>query len=186
MSRSRSFADSSLSRRIVPVPATTRTAALLKRYYDHFQADELPIPVDSIAIDLLGLAVEEDDSLEVSGMLVPGEQQIWLNGREARQSAGRRRFTIAHEVGHWICHFEQGSVEPQYCRSEDIGIGAGRTREREANVFASQLLMPDALVRREAAALRLNIHALARRFEVSPPAMKVRLSQLALLPSYMQ
>ena len=121
-------------------------------------------------------------------MLVPADQQIWLNGREARQSPGRRRFTVAHEIGHWICHFERGRFEPQYCRSEDIGvgIGIGRTREREANAFASQLLMPEVLVRREAEALRLNVHALARRFEVSLPAMKVRLSQLSLLPSYMQ
>ena len=186
MRREPTYADPRLTRTIVHVRADSQTAELLERYYGHFRADELPIPVDSIAIDLLGLAVEEDDSLEVSGMLVPADQQIWLNGREARQSPGRRRFTVAHEIGHWICHFERGRFEPQYCRSEDIGVGIGRTREREANAFASQLLMPEALVRREAEALRLNVHALARRFDVSLPAMKVRLSQLSLLPSYMR
>ena len=46
------------------------------------------MPVDSIAVDLLGLTVDEDDALDVSGMLVPEEHQIWLNGREARQSLG--------------------------------------------------------------------------------------------------
>jgi hypothetical protein len=46
--------------------------------------------------------------------------------------------------------------------------------------------MPENLVRREALTLRLNVHALARRFEVSLPAMKVRLQQLSLLPAYMQ
>jgi hypothetical protein len=163
-----------------------RVRTLLDRYYEHFSAAELPIPIESIAVDLLGLAVEEDDALGVSGMLVPVEHQIWLNGGEARQSAGRRRFTLAHEVGHWICHFEQGRVEPKYCRSEEIGVGVGRAREREANAFAAQLLMPESLVRREAAALRLNVHALARRFEVSLPAMRVRLQQLSLLPAYMQ
>ena len=53
-------------------------------------------------------------------------------------------------------------------------------------MFAAQLLMPEPLVRREAAAVKLNLHALARRFEVSVPAMKVRLQQLSLLPAYMQ
>jgi predicted transcriptional regulator len=163
-----------------------RAEALLKRYYEHFSADELPIPVESIAVDLLGLVVEEDEALEVSGILVPVEHQIWLNGREARQSSGRRRFTLAHEVAHWICHYEQGRVEPRYCRSEEVGVGAGKAREQEANVFAAQLLMPEALVRREAANLRLNVHALARRFDVSLPAIKVRLQQLSLLPAYMQ
>jgi Zn-dependent peptidase ImmA (M78 family) len=164
----------------------SRVAALLERYYEHFSANELPIPVESIAVDLLGLVVEDDEALDVSGMLVPIDHQIWLNGREARQSSGRRRFTLAHEVGHWVCHYEQGRVEPKYCRSEEIGVGVGRAHEREANAFASQLLMPEELVRREAPLLRLNIHALAHRFEVSPPAMKVRLQQLSLLPAYMQ
>jgi hypothetical protein len=159
---------------------------LLNRFYAHFDEAELPIPVESIAVDLLGLEVEEDDGLEVSGMLLPADHQIWLNGREARQSPGRRRFTIAHEVGHWVCHFQQGRTEPKYCRSEEIGVGAGRAREREANTFAAQLLMPETLVRREVPLVRLNVHALARRFAVSAPAMKVRLEQLSLLPAYMR
>ncbi len=137
-------------------------------------------------VDLLGLTVDENDELDVSGMLVPKEHQIWLNGREARQSSGRRRFTLAHELGHWICQYEQGHVETRYCRADEIGVGVGRRFEREANKFAAQLLMPEPLLRREAIELKVNLHALARRFEVSVPAMKVRLRQLSLLPSYMQ
>jgi Zn-dependent peptidase ImmA (M78 family) len=163
-----------------------RVTALLERYYEHFASPELPVPVDSIAVDLLGLTVDEDDALDVSGMLVPDEHQIWLNGREARQSPGRRRFTLAHELGHWVCQYTEGRVEPRYCRAEEIGVGVGRKLEREANMFAAHLLMPEPLVRREAAAVKLNLHALARRFEVSVPAMKVRLQQLSLLPAYMQ
>jgi IrrE N-terminal-like domain len=187
MSNPAAFADPPVSRKISHMATTDLQAAdLLERYYGHFDADELPIPVDSIAVDLLGLVVEEDEALDVSGMLVPIDHQIWLNGREARQSSGRRRFTLAHEVGHWVCHYEQGRVEPRYCRSEEIGVGVGRAREREANAFAADLLMPENLVRREASTLRLNVHALARRFEVSLPAMKVRLQQLSLLPAYMR
>jgi hypothetical protein len=163
-----------------------RVEALLQRYFEHFPSPVLPVPVDSIAVDLLGLTVDENDELDVSGMLVPSEHQIWLNGREARQSSGRRRFTLAHELGHWICQYEQGHVEPRYCRADEIGVGAGRKLEREANTFAAQLLMPEPLLRREAVELKLNLHALARRFEVSLPAMKVRLQQLSLLPAYMQ
>jgi len=65
-------------------------------------------------------------------------------------------------------------------------MGAGKALEREANAFAADLLMPEALVRSEAASLRLNVHALARRFGVSVPAMKVRLGALDLLPPYMR
>lgn len=161
-------------------------ADVLERFHDRFAGPALPVPVDEIAEDLLGLLVDEDDSLTVSGMLVPAERHILLNGREARQSAGRRRFTLAHEIGHWVCQVEKGSKESRYCRSEEIGMGAGRALEREANAFAADLLMPEALVRSEAASLRLNVHALARRFGVSVPAMKVRLGALDLLPLYMR
>ncbi len=166
--------------------ADPKVAALLQRYFEHFPGPELPVPVDSIAVDLLGLTVDENDDLDISGMLVPSDHQIWLNGREARQSSGRRRFTLAHELGHWVCQYEQGHVEPRYCRSDEIGVGVGRRLEREANTFAAQLLMPEVVLRREAAELKLNLHALARLFEVSVPAMKVRLQQLSLLPSYMR
>lgn len=163
-----------------------RAAELIDRYYRHFDDPELPVPVDAIAVDLLGFAVDEDDALDVSGMLIPAEKQVWLNGRESRSSEGRRRFTLAHELGHWVCQYQQGQAEPRYCRSEEIGVGVGRKLEREANAFAAELLMPAPLVRREAVALKLNVHALAHRFEVSLPAIRVRLEHLSLLPEYMQ
>lgn len=163
-----------------------RAAELIDRYYRHFKDPELPVPVDAIAVDLLGLVVDEDDALDVSGILVPAEKQVWLNGRESRSSEGRRRFTLAHELGHWICQYQEGLAETRYCRSEEIGVGVGRKLEREANAFAADLLMPASLVRREAEALKLNIHALASRFEVSLPAMRVRLEHLSLLPEYMR
>ena len=52
----------------------------------------MPVPVESIAEDLLGLAVGARDDLEVSGMLLPAERQIWLN---AAESPARQRFTLA-------------------------------------------------------------------------------------------
>ncbi len=52
------------------------------------------MPVESIAEDLLGLAVEARE-LDVSGMLLPAERRILVNAAEPE---ARRRFTIAH----WI------------------------------------------------------------------------------------
>ena len=69
--------------------------------------DEIPVPVESIAEDLLGLRIEEDDLGECSGMLIPTERLILVNASEAMSGdtpTRRHRFTIAHELGHWICH----------------------------------------------------------------------------------
>jgi hypothetical protein len=46
--------------------------------------------------------------------------------------------------------------------------------------------MPEDLVRREAEQWKLNVHVLARRFEVSLPAMQLRLVTLGVLPAYMR
>jgi Zn-dependent peptidase ImmA (M78 family) len=58
--------------------------------------------------------------------------------------------------------------------------------EAEANRFAAAVLMPEKLVRDQAAAVRVNVPLLADRFGVSAPAMKIRLDVLDLLPEYMK
>lgn len=100
--------------------------------------------MDAIAEDLLGLRVAERDDLDYSGMLVPWRREIWLNADEARQSVGRRRFTVAHEIGHWICHCRRSGGDEILCRAADVATEApADPREREANVFAAELLMPE-------------------------------------------
>ncbi|MBD0291863.1 MAG: ImmA/IrrE family metallo-endopeptidase, partial [Thermoleophilia bacterium] len=77
-----------------------RAHALRARYHELFEAPELPVPVESIAEDLLGLNVEEADLEAVSGLLYPAERQIYVNASEPKT---RQRFTLAHELGHWVC-----------------------------------------------------------------------------------
>src|SRR5207302_10426464 len=126
-----------------------RAAALRARYHAAFGDAELPVPVEAIAEDLLGLQVGESKELAVSGMLLPPERQIWLN---AAEGAPRRRFTLAHELGHWICQHLEGKTAPIYCRAADVQpepSAGDRALEREANVFAAELLMPEREVRAE-------------------------------------
>jgi len=98
-----------------------RAAALLRRYHERFGGSlQPPVPVEAIAEDLLGLNVGESESLEVSGMLLPAEREVWLN---ATESPERRRFTLAHEVGHWVCQVLEGRIVPIYCRAGEVGVG---------------------------------------------------------------
>ncbi len=122
-----------------------RAHELRKRYTATFGGDELPVPVESIAEDLLGLAVEARENMKVSGMLLPAERRILVNAAEPEP---RRRFTIAHELGHWICQCLEGTAKPVYCRAEEIGVDPeAKALEREANIFAANLVMPEAAVR---------------------------------------
>jgi hypothetical protein len=146
-----------------------RAHRLREDYHAAFGGDELPVPVDSIAEDLLGLAVEVHDDLQVSGMLLPAERRILVRADEPEP---RRRFTIAHELGHWICQCLEGTAQPVYCRADDIGVDPdARMLEREANIFAANLLMPEPAVR---AALGENL------FGVSDEALAWRLYNLGL------
>jgi Zn-dependent peptidase ImmA (M78 family) len=159
--------------RQVPGPIRDpRADELLQRYRAAYGGAELPVPVEAIAEDLLGLAVEERDLEGVSGLLYPGERQVYLN---AADSPARRRFTLAHEVGHWVCQVQEGRTVPVFCRAEEVGVGEGKALEREANVFAAELLMPELAVRASAAD-----SSAAARFGVSGEAMRWRLYNFGL------
>ena len=92
----------------------------------------------------------------------------------------RRGFTIAHELGHWICQYRAGQPAPFYCRPGDVAAAADRAVEREANVFAAELLMPEPAVR-AAWAEKPSVPGVADVFRVSDEAMHYRLHNLGLV-----
>jgi Zn-dependent peptidase ImmA (M78 family) len=71
-------------------------------------------------------------------------------------------------------------MAPVYCRAEDVGEGAGKALEREANVFAAELLMPEPTVRAEFARAA-SAADLGRYFGVSEEAMAWRLYNFGLV-----
>ncbi len=92
----------------------------------------------------------------------------------------RHRFTIAHELGHWVCHAHAAEeAAPAYCRSQDLSQDADRDLEREANVFGAELLMPQAAMR-EAWAAFPDTAEVAVRFDVSALAAQWRLYSFGL------
>ncbi len=157
----------------------------------------LPVPVEEIADSLARLLVREVEDLSgiagapagrrLSGVLLcEPTNTIFVNAAEARRSPGRRRFTVAHELGHWYLHATHSPGErfERFCRGEDLK--STRSKEGEANEFAAALLMPEQLLGETAEQLRMNIPLLAKRFDVSVPAMRLRLLTLDLLPEWMR
>ena len=160
-----------------PLPVRDpRAGKVRERYHGLFGGMEFPVPVESIAVDLLGLHVEEGD-IGCSGMLVPAERRVVLRADEPH---ARQRFTLAHEVGHWVCQVLEGYTAPVYCRAEDVAPGADRMREREANLFGAELLMPEPSVQ-AAFAQERDIEQVATRFGVSAEAMHWRLYNFGLV-----
>ena len=162
-----------------------RAHELRDRYLATYGGDQIPVPVESIAEDLLGLRIEEEDLGECSGMLIPSERLILVNASEAMSGdtpTRRHRFTIAHELGHWVCHArpDPHAAAPSYCRTLDVLLHSDRDLEREANVFGAELLMPEAAIR-EAWAAAPDAAEVAVRFEVSALAAQWRLYSFGLI-----
>ncbi len=150
----------------------------------------IPVPVDNVA-EYLGVKVAEEDlGEECSGMLVQ-HRDFSVIGVNANHHEHRKRFTIAHEIGHYMLHSR--AAEEVYIdspphvgfRAADPGSGTEQ-EENEANRFAAALLMPAWQVRAAVAEQRVDpaeedeILDLARRFRVSPQAMTKRLIHLEL------
>lgn len=143
-------------------------------------ASEIPIAVGRLAQEL-GLPVALSSlSPSISGLIEPDEAspsgfRIRVNRYE---TDARQRFTIAHEIAHFLLHREHirsGIVDSVMYRSS-----LSSAREAEANRLAAEIVMPLAKVNEEVRKLggikdESTAIALARTFKVSIPAMKVRL-----------
>jgi hypothetical protein len=152
----------------------------------------LPMPIEEIADTHVGLLVRDVEDLgtapgapalgqgqSLSGLLLPTMGEIWVNAEEARQWPARRRFTIAHELGHWRLH--RGANERAvFCRSGSIAADAATreqlpTAEDEANIFAAAVLMPAPLVQAQYARCKRDFERLCATFGASGAAMGRRL-----------
>ncbi len=114
-------------------------------------------------------------------MLLPTRREVLI---DAGEGPLRRRFTIAHEVGHFLLHASLPDADSVYCRTAEVQKRTERPadpREREANRFAAELLMPEEAVRDWVLRVGPDGAALAERFGVSGLAMGWRLYNLRLV-----
>lgn len=170
-----------------PSPAEKRAAALLK----DSGVTELPVPVEQIARRLGAQITYESFEGEISGMLYR-DRGTTVIGVNSRHAPTRQRFTVAHEIGHFLIHKGQPVFIDRFVRV-NLRNGESNPEEVQANAFAAELLMPRAMVRdaiNNALSGRRDItpqevvSVLAARFEVSAAAMQYRLINLEVLNPY--
>ena len=174
---------------------------LLTEYDETYGLGDIPpVPVTDIAESLLMLDIVEENEIRalpgaptncgpLSGLLTTADQTIWVDRREAQRSPQRKRFTVAHEIGHWDLHARRGATKTSECacaRDDIREDGGTHKREREANEFANELIMPKAIISTLAPELGFNLALLAEHFDVSVRALELRLIRLDLLPSWMR
>lgn len=157
-------------------------------------------PVDPVVIARnLGLEVQShaapNDGSDVSGCLIrkPGMRPIIGVNRE--QHENRQRFTVAHEIGHFLLHegdeIHLSRAQTFRVNFRDSAAGAAIfTDEKEANFFAAELLMPAKMLAHDIDQCAVDLTAdndgtldsLASRYKVSTQALTYRLINLGWIP----
>ncbi len=147
----------------------------------------LPVPLEQIArregikIELAPL----DDTLSGMSFIKNGVAVIVLN---LNHHPNRRRFTLAHEIGHHLLHVpyltNNVHVDKIVLNRDAMSSQALDDKEMEANAFAAELLMPESELRRYRH-VDLNddefLHGLARKLKVSVTALTYRLINLGMV-----
>lgn len=154
--------------------------------------ERFPVKVDELALEYSRQCfaaspidkVQGEDLDGFDGMLAANKSRSkWLIlYNSATASEGRKRFTIAHEFGHYLLHrHQQDRFE---CGGDDIETGDnnGRDIEAESDSFASTLLMPLDDFRRQVDGQPISFDLLghcADRYGVSLTAAALRWTEIA-------
>lgn len=164
----------------------------------HIQAQQLlsncgldeitDLEMDLFVAGLDAMLIEEELT-NCDGKIYFGNNKAVIKVSSTIQFPERKRFVVAHEIGHLIMHRNMQLPDDTF---SNFNIIAGMEKalkngkqELEANEFASELLMPAKLFLKEAKAKRFSpllIKQLAQRFKTSLTATVFRYLQFDLHP----
>ena len=157
-------------------PRKTAARNLAKKLIKEVKIKEAPVSLQKIIEHLqvtYTLRVQRADfGTEVSGLLVKCQsvdEEYFVIGFNQNDPWCRRRFTIAHEIGHLLFGHTCDKIN-QYSGDN----------EREANSFASELLIPTVLIKKDFQKIK-NIPELSKLYRVSSEALGIKLGNAGLL-----
>lgn len=136
---------------------------------------------------ILGAASTDEDSVTIlySNRFPTNKGYEHISEAVREENLKRRqRLTIAHEIGHCCLHMKEGDYHVEFrtdLRNND------KDNEKEANIFAGELLIPENMVRDiyslcSRADVKPTIPLLATLFRVSKSAMTARIKHLKKSP----
>lgn len=165
---------------------------LVNRLLEQHRVVGPPVPVEKI-VDTLGLelrrAPAEDD---LSGFLYRDRHKNTAAiGVNSTHQANRQRFTIGHELGHFLLHDHEGiHVDRRFEVKLRINRSSEESddQENEANLFAAELLMPESILKADLAKIEqldledeASLVRLAGKYAVSVQALSFRVANLGLV-----
>lgn len=134
-----------------PAKAANHLNKILDTFYAAHGGDRFPVEIDSLAYDTAKLFGWSDPIIKIGAVNIPSFEGALFSNESGTKwmiafndqlaSQGRILFTKAHELGHYILHRQQ--QQEFLCNKHDmLDWACGRDIEKEADKFASYLLMP--------------------------------------------
>jgi Zn-dependent peptidase ImmA (M78 family) len=149
--------------------------------------DPLDVPIEDVILAYGGY-IKYEKMGAVDGRIVYGKKvsSIYINSEIEYE--GRRRFALAHELGHLLMHYgssvHDDNVSLDWFNNTEAQLKKG-LQEFEANQFATEYLMPSDLFYSEAKGKAFNpelLRSLADRFEASLTSVAFKYFDIDLHP----
>jgi Zn-dependent peptidase ImmA (M78 family) len=174
---------------------------LVKNLLSENKISKAPVAVDDIARNLGATIIFEPNDDDLSGFLLRNKSKDQLIiGVNSNHPPMRQRFTISHEIGHLLLHSEESFhidksnegfgrkiVKDKFERNRESATGTNKI-EREANLFAAELLMPTDFIQKDMLKLGnidllhdVKLETLANNYGVSLQALSFRLNNLGYI-----
>lgn len=147
--------------------------------------DIFPVPVHEICF---ALGIETENSKDMSSNMsgyIKKQGELYVIKANKRNHPNRRRFTVAHELGHYLLHKAQLDKDGEILeRSDRIYDKEKAQMEAEANDFAAKLLMPEEHFLKRYQAMQPDLESLSKYFFVSQVAIELRAINLGVKHGY--
>lgn len=136
---------------LTPTKAANRLTRILENFNSAHHLDRFPINVKELAFECGNLFGWDSHITEIKTADIKGFEGCLFSNENKKQwqllynhtlSAGRIRFTLAHELGHFLLHRDK--KDSFQCSDMDMLNWSDEEKniESQADLFASYLLMP--------------------------------------------
>lgn len=165
---------------ISPLGVESSPSETAEKLLRRLRISEPPIYPEIIAQKLNVPVFEWNLPDEISGLFVRNDELVCIGVNQSHAQV-RQRFTVAHELGHFVFSNEEELFVDFVDNGSEIR-SKDQNAEKRANYFAAGLLMPRSWLKRDFDQYGSDALAtLSRRYQVSEQAMWFRLLNLKLV-----
>ncbi len=134
-----------------------------------------PLDLPALTKELGIVMLLEPMKDEQSGSLMESKNGDWVMRVNSLHHPNRQRFTISHEIAHFIKHRK---LKHTFEDTTFFRNGESNAIEKEANKFAAELLMPESKFDHYINNRSSKVEEIAEYFQVSTMAVRIRARQL--------